>query len=137
MQTSKLTLSAPPAARQPGKRLTATRSLSSLEVPREELSYPENSSSPPKLPRVSSGVDLRLTHYQAMRNAIDARNSLVLGAGLYRLSRRRAAIPGYGGFIPCKDSANVLGCSYRRANLVASEIMERLNPHLPPAESLC
>ncbi|KAF4667800.1 hypothetical protein FOL47_003389 [Perkinsus chesapeaki] len=118
------------------KMLANKLDIGTSQAPAERLPYPQESSFP-KLARASSGVDLRLTHYQAMREAIAARNSLVLGAGLYRVSRRRAAIPGYGGFIPCKDSANVLGCSYRRANLVASEIMERLNPHLPPAESLC
>ncbi|EER05534.1 hypothetical protein Pmar_PMAR011562 [Perkinsus marinus ATCC 50983] len=134
MQTSKFSLSAPPAARLPAKKSTILRSLDSLKVFYKDPPSAEDSCA--KDQQEKPGVDLRLLHYQAMQDAIDARKRLVLGSGLYRLSRRRAAIPGYGGFIPLKDSANVLGCSYRRANLIASEMMERLNPHVPPAELL-
>ena len=68
---------------------------------------------------VRSSLTLKDAHYAAM----DAQKAKMESLGCYaKVPRPLAAISGYGGFIPLKESHNVLGVSFKKANQLASSI---------------
>lgn len=84
---------------------------------------------PPQLQQHSSSggmkksCSLKDMHYETMSKALKRMESL----GFFtKVDKRKAAIAGHGGFVPGKESANVIGCSFRRANLIATEYMDKL-----------
>jgi hypothetical protein len=71
------------------------------------------------VPQVHSSLTLKDAHYAAM----EAQKAKTESLGCYaRVPRQLAAISGYGGFIPMKESHNVLGVSFKKANKLAASI---------------
>ena len=74
------------------------------------------------VPQVTSSLTLKDAHYAAM----EAQKKKTEGLPCYaKVPRPVAAISGYGGFIPLKESHNVLGVSFKKANKIASSLSKR------------
>lgn len=67
-------------------------------------------------------TSLKEIHYKSMAQQLERMERLGV---LQRRLKSEAAIPGYGGFIPAKESSNICGATWGASNTLASEITKK------------
>lgn len=74
------------------------------------------------LESLNKAVGLMAVHYSKMADQEKMKEKYI-----QRLPEKpKAAIPGYGGFIPRKEAMNVLGCTYAKGNAVSMAMYDAM-----------